>query len=99
VDLVEGRHLTEADCKSALGVRLAMDIEETAAGVDPVGREIRWNNFPCTLIGVGKKGSGRSWHSLDNGIILPPPHTGKIARLENGFLRSRAAGSAAKLPG
>src|SRR5215469_15440220 len=57
VDLVEGRHTTDADLRAAAPVcTVGMDIvENLLSGVDPVGKEIRWNNFQCQIIGVGKK--------------------------------------------
>ena len=62
VDLVEGRHMTEADLRAASPVCvIGMDIvENLLPGLDPVGREIRWNNIGCQIIGVGKK-EGRRW--------------------------------------
>ncbi len=73
VDLVEGRHITDADLTSAASVCTAgMDlVENLLPGVDPVGKEIRWNNVPCQVIGVGKKQGTSLGTSLDNWIILP----------------------------
>ncbi len=74
VDLVEGRHITDADVNSAASVCvIGMDlVDNLLPGVDPVGKEIRWNNtFPCTVIGVGKKEGSSLGTSLDNWIILP----------------------------
>src|SRR5215467_8159386 len=73
VDLVEGRHITEADVSSAAAVcTIGMDlVENLMPGVDPVGKEIRWNNVPCQVIGVGKKEGSSLGTSLDNWIILP----------------------------
>jgi putative ABC transport system permease protein len=39
--------------------------------VDPIGKEIRWNNTPCQVIGVGKKEGSALGTSLDNWIVLP----------------------------
>jgi len=63
----------DADLKSASpACVVGMDIvDNLMPGVDPVGREIRWNNFPCTVIGVGKKEGSSLGTSLDNWIILP----------------------------
>src|SRR5207249_9295260 len=57
VDLVAGRHITDSDLNSAAPVCvIGMDIvENLMPGVDPVGKEVRWNNIPCEVIGVGKK--------------------------------------------
>ena len=73
VDLVEGRHITDADLRTAAPVCvIGMDIEENLLpGLDPVGREIRWNNIGCQIIGVGKKEGSSLGTSLDNWIILP----------------------------
>ncbi|HSC46034.1 MAG TPA: ABC transporter permease [Candidatus Acidoferrum sp.] len=74
VDLVEGRHITDADLSSAAAVCvIGQDlVENLLPGLDPVGREIRWNNiFPCTVIGVGKKEGSTLGTSQDNWIILP----------------------------
>jgi putative ABC transport system permease protein len=73
VDLIEGRHITDADLKSASpACVIGMDIEDNLLpGGDPVGKEIRWNNFPCMVIGVGKKEGSSLGTSLDNWIILP----------------------------
>jgi putative ABC transport system permease protein len=40
-------------------------------GLDPIGKELRWNNVPCQVIGVGKKEGSSLGTSLDNWIILP----------------------------
>jgi putative ABC transport system permease protein len=73
VDLVEGRHMTDADLRTAAPVCvIGMDIKENLLpGLDPVGREIRWNNIGCQIIGVGKKEGSSLGTSLDNWIILP----------------------------
>ena len=73
VDLVEGRHLTDADLRTAASVCvIATDlVDNLLPGVDPVGKEIRWNNIACTVIGVGKKEGTSLGTSLDNWIILP----------------------------
>ena len=73
VDLVEGRHLTDADLRTAASVCvIATDlVDNLLPGVDPVGKEIRWNNIACTVIGVGKKEGTSLGTSLDNWVILP----------------------------
>ena len=73
VDLIEGRHTTEADLHSAAPVCvIGMDlVDNLLPGVDPLGKEIRWNNTPCEVIGVGKKEGSSLGTSLDNWIILP----------------------------
>src|SRR5450432_672774 len=73
VDLVEGRHLTDADVHTAAPVCvIGTDIiDNLLPSVDPVGKEIRWNNIGCQVIGVGKKEGSSLGTSLDNWIIIP----------------------------
>ena len=73
VDLVAGRHITETDLRGAAPVCVIGNdiVENLIPGIDPVGREIRWNNTPCEVIGVGKKEGSSLGNSLDNWIILP----------------------------
>ena len=100
VDLVEGRHITDADLTSAASVcTIGMDlVENLMPGVDPVGKEIRWNNVPCQVIGVGKKEGTSLGTSLDNWIILPLTSYRKEFGNQNDSLRITArAGSAAKI--
>src|SRR5882724_1704527 len=100
VDLVEGRHITDADLKSASpACVIGMDIvDNLMPAVDPVGREIRWNNFPCTVIGVGKKEGSSLGTSLDNWIILPLTAYRKDFGSQTDSLRITVrAGSAAKI--
>jgi putative ABC transport system permease protein len=100
VDLVEGRHITDADLKSASpSCVIGMDIvENLMPGLDPVGKEIRWNNFPCTVIGVGKKEGSSLGTSLDNWIILPLTTYQKDFGSQTDSLRvTIRAGSAGKI--
>ena len=73
VDLTEGRHITDADLHAASPVCvIGTDIvENLMPGVDPIAKEIRWNNITCQVIGVGKKEGSSLGTSLDNWIILP----------------------------
>jgi putative ABC transport system permease protein len=73
VDLVAGRHITETDLRAAAPVCvIGQDlVENLMPGVDPIGKEIRWNATPCQVIGVGKKEGSALGTSLDNWIILP----------------------------
>jgi putative ABC transport system permease protein len=73
VDLVAGRHMTETDLRSAAPVCvIGNDLAENLMpGLDPIGKEIRWNNTPCQVIGLGKKEGSSLGNSLDNWIILP----------------------------
>src|SRR6267154_6234875 len=100
VDLIEGRHITDADLKSASpSCVIGMDIvDNLMPGVDPVGKEIRWNNFPCTVIGIGKKEGSSLGTSLDNWIILPLTTYQKDFGSQTDSLRITVrAGSAAKI--
>jgi putative ABC transport system permease protein len=100
VDLVEGRHITEADLASAAPVcTVGMDlVENLLPGVDPVGKEIHWNNVPCQVIGVGKKQGTSLGTSLDNWIILPLTTYRKEFGSQSDSLRITArAGSADKI--
>jgi putative ABC transport system permease protein len=73
VDLVAGRHMTETDLQTAAPVCVIGNdlVENLLPGVDPIGKEIRWNNTPCQIIGIGKKEGSTLGTSLDNWIILP----------------------------
>ena len=100
VDLVEGRHITDADLTSAAPVcTIGMDlVENLLPNVDPVGKEIRWNNVPCEVIGVGKKQGTSLGTSLDNWIILPLTTYRQEFGSQNDSLRITArAGSAATI--
>jgi putative ABC transport system permease protein len=100
VDLVEGRHITESDLTSAAPVCvIGMDlVENLLPGLDPVGKEIRWNNIPCEIIGVGTKEGSSLGTSLDNWIILPLSTYKKEYGNQQDSLRITArAGSAAKI--
>jgi len=100
VDLVEGRHITDSDLKSAAPVCvIGMDlVENLLPGIDPVGKEIRWNNIPCEVIGVGTKEGSSLGTSLDNWIILPLSAYNKGYGNQQDSLRITArAGSAAKI--
>lgn len=100
VDLVEGRHMTDTDLRTAAPVCvIGMDIvDNLLPGVDPIGREIRWNNVGCQIIGIGKKEGSTLGTSLDNWIILPLTSYLKEYGSQQDSLRvtSRAA-SAAKM--
>jgi len=73
VDLVSGRHITETDLRDAAPVCVIGNdlVDNLMPGLDPVGKEIRLNNTPCQVIGVGKKEGSALGTSLDNWIILP----------------------------
>jgi putative ABC transport system permease protein len=73
VDLVSGRHITDTDLRDAAPVCVIGNdlVDNLMPGVDPIGKEIRWNTTPCQVIGLGKKEGSSLGTSLDNWIILP----------------------------
>jgi putative ABC transport system permease protein len=73
VDLVAGRHITDTDLRDASPVCVIGNdlVDNLMPGLDPIGKEIRWNNTPCQVIGLGKKEGSALGTSLDNWIILP----------------------------
>jgi putative ABC transport system permease protein len=100
VDLVEGRHMSDTDLRTAAPVCvIGMDIvDNLLPGIDPIGKEIRWNNVSCQVIGVGKKEGSSLGTSLDNWIILPLTSYLKEFGSQQDSLRVTArAASAAKI--
>ncbi len=100
VDLVEGRHITDADLHAAAPVCvIGTDlVDNLLPGLDPVGKEIHWDNVACTVIGVGKKEGTSLGTSLDNWIILPLTTYLKEYGSQQDSLRiTSRAGSAAKI--
>ena len=100
VDLVAGRHITETDLQQAAPVCVIGNdlVENLLPGVDPIGKEVRWRNTPCEVIGVGKKEGSALGNSLDNWIILPLSTYKKEYGTQTDSLRITArAGSAAKI--
>src|SRR6266851_1494876 len=100
VDLVAGRHITETDLRSAAPVCvIGQDVvENLMPGVDPIGKEVRWNNTPCQVIGIGKKEGSALGTSLDNWIILPLSTYNKENGNQQDSLRVTVrAGSAANI--
>jgi len=100
VDLVSGRHMTEADLSGAAPVCvIGRDVvENLLPNVDPLGKEIRWNNTPCQVIGVGKKEGSALGNSLDNWIILPlSTYNKEYGNQQNSLRITVRAGSAARI--
>ena len=100
VDLVAGRHMTETDLQQAAPVCVIGNdiVENLLPGVDPIGKEVRWRNIPCQVIGVGKKEGSALGTSLDNWIILPLSTYKKEYGSQDDSLRITArAGSAATI--
>jgi putative ABC transport system permease protein len=100
VDLVSGRHITETDLREAAPVCVIGNdiVDNLMPGLDPVGKEIRWNNTPCQVIGVGKKEGSALGTSLDNWIILPLSTYKKVYGNQQDSLRvTIRAGAAANI--
>jgi putative ABC transport system permease protein len=100
VDLVAGRHMTESDLSSAAPVCVIGNdlVENLLPGADPLGKEIRWNNNPCEVIGIGSKQGSALGNSLDNWIIIPLTTYKKNFGNQQDSLRiTSRAGSAAKI--
>ncbi len=98
VDLAAGRHINETDLRSAAPVCvIGWDlVENLLPGVDPLGKEIRWNNVPCQVTGIGKKLGSALGNSQDNWIIIPLTTYRKEFGSQRDSLRvtSRAASAA-----
>jgi putative ABC transport system permease protein len=100
VDLVAGRHITQTDLQQASSVCVIGNdlVENLLPGIDPIGKEVRWRNIPCEVIGVGKKEGSALGTSLDNWIILPLTTYKKEYGTQQDSLRITArAGSATKI--
>ncbi len=73
LNIVEGRGLTQAD--EDHGARVALigaDIEENLLKyVDPIGKEIRVDGVPYTIIGLGEKQGKTLGQSQDNWVGVP----------------------------
>jgi putative ABC transport system permease protein len=73
LDIVEGRSLTQADEDHAARVAIVgSDIEENLLkGEDPIGKEIRVDGVPYTVIGLGEKQGKTLGQSQDNWVGVP----------------------------
>ena len=71
--IVEGRDLTQADEDHSSHVALiGSDIEENLLrGEDPLGKEIRVDGVPYTVIGLGEKQGKTLGQSQDNWVAVP----------------------------
>src|SRR6266403_3939116 len=100
VDLVAGRHITDEDMRGAAPVCVIGNdiIQNLMPGIDPLGKEVRWNNIPCEVIGYGSKQGSALGNSLDNWIIIPLTTYNKNFGTQQDSLRiTSRAGSAAKI--
>jgi putative ABC transport system permease protein len=73
LNIVEGRGFTQADEDHAAPVALiGADIEENLLkGEDPIGKEIRVDGVPYTVIGLGEKQGKTLGQSQDNWVGVP----------------------------
>ena len=73
LNIVEGRGFTQADEDHAAGVALiGADIEDNLLkGEDPIGKEIRVDGVPYTIIGMGEKQGKTLGQSQDNWVGVP----------------------------
>jgi len=73
LDIAEGRSFTQSDEDHAAHVCLiGSDIEENLLkGEDPLGKEIRVDGVPYTIIGLGEKQGKTLGQSQDNWVAVP----------------------------
>jgi putative ABC transport system permease protein len=73
VDLVLGRPITDNDMRNGSHVAVVGQdiIDNVLPGMDPVGKEIRIDGQPFTVIGVGKREGKTLGQSRDNYAIIP----------------------------
>jgi putative ABC transport system permease protein len=73
LNIVEGRGFTQADEDHAAQVALiGADIEDNLLkGEDPIGKEIRVDGVPYTIIGLGEKQGKTLGQSQDNWVGVP----------------------------
>jgi len=73
LELHAGRYATHSEQLRAAAVCvIGWDIYENLfPGVDALGKEIRVNNDPCEVVGIGKKLGSALGQSRDNYVILP----------------------------
>ena len=73
VDLVLGRPITENDMRNGSQVAIVGQdiIDNVLPGIDPIGKEIRIDGQPFSVIGVGKREGKTLGQSRDNYAIIP----------------------------
>ena len=73
IDIVLGRPLTENDMRNGSQVAIVGQdiIDNVLPGMDPIGRELRIDGQPFTVIGVGKREGKTLGQSRDNYAIIP----------------------------
>ncbi|MFC6646245.1 ABC transporter permease [Granulicella cerasi] len=73
LDIVEGRDLTQSDEDHASRVAIiGQDIEDNVLrGEDPLGKEIRVDGVPYTVVGLAEKQGSTLGQSQDNFVAVP----------------------------
>ena len=73
MEVVLGRSLNDTDLERASAVAIIGNdiLDKVLVGVDPIGKEIRVDGRPFTVIGVGKKEGSTLGQSRDNYVIMP----------------------------
>ncbi len=73
LNVVQGRSFTESEEQHAAQVAIiGTDIQETLLGEgDPIGKEIRVDGVPYTVIGLGEKQGKTLGQSQDNWVAVP----------------------------
>jgi putative ABC transport system permease protein len=73
LNIVQGRSLTEMDEKEATHVAIiGYDIiDNLMPGIDPLGKEIRVDGVPYTVVGVGERQGKTLGQSQDNYVDIP----------------------------
>ena len=73
MEVVLGRALNDTDLERASSVAIIGNdiLDKMLVGVDPIGKEIRVDGRPFTVIGVGKKEGSTLGQSRDNYVIMP----------------------------
>jgi len=73
LDIAEGRSITQSDEDHATNVCIVgSDIEENLLKfADPIGKEIRVDGVPCTIVGLGEKQGKTLGQSQDNWVAIP----------------------------
>jgi putative ABC transport system permease protein len=75
LNIVEGRSFTHAEEEHAAHVAIiGSDIEDNLfRGADPIGKEIRADGVPYTVIGLGEKQGTTLGQSQDDYVVVPLP--------------------------
>ena len=73
LELIAGRSITDADNNASSGVVvIGHDVlDNLLPGLEPIGKEIRVDGQPFTVIGVGKREGTTLGQSRDNWVMMP----------------------------